>query len=224
MLRTNQNGSIATLAIIGGLIVLVLALAVLAFSAYTTGQDYKKNSDKKAAEAVERAKAAQAKDLQAKFDEQSKLPNQTYKGPAAYGSVSFDYPKTWSVYIAEGGEQLINGYFHPQIVPDVESDTAFALRLELVDTTYSQVVDGFDSDITSGKLKAKAYIPPRMKNVASAQPGLRFEGDLGQSDVAKKGAMVILPVRDKTLKIYTEAQNFLGDFDNTILTSLTFSP
>lgn len=224
MIKRDQQGSVAALAVIAVLAVLLILTAIFAFSTYSTGQDYKNNSDKKAAAAVEKAKAEQAKELQAKFDEEYKKPNLTYKGPPAYGSVTFDYPKTWSAMVAEGGSQLLNGYFYPQIVPGTESDTAFALRVEVVDTPYSQVVEQYESEITSGRLKARAYIPPKMEAVANTQPGLRYDGDFSDGLAAKSGSMVVIQVRDKTLKIYTEAVNFRSDFDNTVLPSLTFLP
>jgi len=36
--------------------------------------------------------------------------------------------------------------------------------------------------------------------------------------------MILLPLRDKTLKISTESQQFVGDFDNIILANLKFVP
>ena len=224
MFKRNQNGSVTTLILITGLSLLVIMLAVFAFSSYFTGQDYKLNSDKKAAEAVEQAKKEHERELRLKFDEESKKPNQTYKGPVSYGSVMFDYPKTWSAYIEEGESELINGYFHPQVVPGTQSDTAYALRVELVNTPYSQVVEQYESDITSGTLKARAYIPPKMENVANVQPGLYYMGDLGEGQEPKNGAMLVIQVRDKTLKVYTQSVNFIGDFNNIVLPSLTFSP
>lgn len=224
MFTRDQQGSAASIAVIAVLAILLAAVSVFAFSAYSAGQDYKSNSDKKAAEAVEAAKKSQAQELQAKFDEEAKKPNLNYKGPVAYGSVSFDYPKTWSAYVDEGDDRPINGYFHPKIVPAIDSATAYALRVELVNTAYADVVEQYNSLVTAGKLKSRAYIPPKMENTANVLPGLKLEGDLGDSQAAKNGQMVIIQVRDKTLKIYAESSEFLGDFNNTILPSLIFSP
>lgn len=224
MLKANQNGSAATIAVVTILSVLLVATAVIAFSSYSSGQDYKNNFDQKSAAAVEAAKKEQEKELQAKFDEEYKKPNQTYKGPATYGSVTFDYPKTWSAYIDEGDSQPINGYFHPKFVPGVNSGTAYAFRVELIDTAYSQVAEQYKSQITSGKLKAKAYIPPKMEKADNVQPGLRYDGEFESSSDSKSGSMVVIQVRDKTLKVYTESADFVSDFNNIVLPSLTFSP
>lgn len=224
MFKRDQNGSAVAIAAISVLSLLVVGLAIFAFSAYSTGQDYKNNSDQKAAQAVEKAKAEQEKQLQAKFDEEYKKPNTSYKGPASFGSVAFDYPKTWSAYVIEGDGQPINGYFHPSVVPGIDSGAAYALRLEIVDLPYSQVVEEYNSLISSGQLTAKAYIPPKMEGNTGVQPGLRLDGEVDQGESPKRGSLVIIQVRDKTLKIYTQSENFLNDFNNTILPTLTFSP
>jgi hypothetical protein len=225
MLKTNQKGfTSVALAVAFG--VLFVAASSFAAWSFMGRQDYKNNSDKKSAAAVESAKKAQAKELQEKFDEDYKKPNKTYKGPEAYGSISFDYPKTWSGYVSENsGSEPINGYFHPDIVPVVGGNTAYALRAELVNSAYAQVLQGYSSDIKSGKLKASAYVPPKMTTAANVQPGTRLDGVVNRVQSGEqKGSLVLLQVRDKTLKIYTESTNFSPDFNNTVLPSLTYLP
>jgi len=85
-------------------------------------------------------------------------------------------------------------------------------------------VHQYDSDITSGKLTSKAYIPSKLNKATSVTPGIRLDGKFSDSQEDKTGSMVILAVRDKTLKVYTESADFLPDFNNVVLTSLTFSP
>ncbi|MEK7096314.1 MAG: hypothetical protein AAB896_03435, partial [Patescibacteria group bacterium] len=132
------------------------------------------------------------------------------------------YPKTWSGYVDESvSSQPINGYFHPAIVPGLQSKAAYALRVELVDTDYSSVLGQHDSEIKDGSTKASAYIPPKMVAVTNVQPGIRLDGVL---DSSTSGSMIIIKVRDKTLQVYTQSNDFLNDFNNTILTSLTFAP
>jgi hypothetical protein len=36
--------------------------------------------------------------------------------------------------------------------------------------------------------------------------------------------MVVIKVRDKTLKIYTESTDYMSDFNDIVLKNLTFSP
>lgn len=207
------------------IVILILALAAaLAFGywSFTSRQDYKNSSDKKIAAAVAGALAAQKSSLQKQFDDQSKQPFKTYSGSSTYGSISFNYPKTWSAYVDETStNEPINGYFHPNQLPGLQSGAAFALRVELVDTTYDQVMGQYASQIKSGSVTSSAYIPPKVAGVANVLPGSRLSGAINQNQV---GSMVVMKVRDKTLQIYTESNDYLNDFNNIILPSLSFVP
>lgn len=222
MSSKDQNGSVAMFVTIFVLVLALVSVAVFGGWAYTGRQDYKNNSDQKADEAVAAAKKVQADELQKTFAEQEKQPVKTYKGPTTYGTVSFSYPKTWSGYVDEANSsEPINGYFYPNIVPGVQSKTAYALRLELVNTDYSSIVKQHDSQVKDGTAKASAYVPPKMVGIANVQPGTRLDGALGR-DIT--GSMVIIKVRDKTLQIYTQSNDYLKDFNETVLASLTFAP
>lgn len=216
---SNKRSVLSLIAIISLAVALVAALA-FGFWAFAGRQDYKNNSDKKASIAVDAAKATQKIELQKQFDEQSKLPYKTYKGSATYGSVTFNYPRTWSGYVDENSSQPLNAYFYPDVVPGVQSKTAYALRVELVNSDYASVLIQYDALIKGGTLKALAYVPPKMQGVTNIQPGVRLDGQISQE---QQGVMVIMKVRDKTLTIYAESTDFVPDF-NTMLESLTFAP
>ena len=226
MKKYNQSGGVVF--VLSDILLILALVAAIGFGwwAYQERQDYKNNFDKKAAEEVTKAQAAQKTQLEQEFAEREKSPNKTFKGSATYGSVTFNYPKTWSGYVEQGSnEKPINGYFFPNIVPAVNSSsvtpTAFALRVELVSSDYAQVIKELEPQVTLGKLKAAAYVPPKMKGVTNVQTGTRFDGELSQNI---SGSMVVIKVRDKTLKIYTQSPSFAGDFNNVVLKSLTFAP
>lgn len=222
MTSKNQNGSVASFVVISILALTLVAAAVFGGWAFMSRQDFKNNSDTKAAVAVEAAKKVQATELQQQFAEQEKLPTKTYKGSTTYGTVTFAYPKTWSGYVDESASnEPINGYFYPVIVPGLQSKSAYALRVELVDTDYVSILQQHDSQIKDGSARASAYVPPKMAGVANVQPGTRLDGALDQ-DI--EGSMFIVKVRDKTLQVYTQSNDFLNDFNNTVLPSLTFAP
>ncbi len=202
-------------------------LSALAFGAWAfmSRQDYKDRSDQKSAVAVTKAEETQAAKLKLKFDEDYKNPNKVYQGSPTYGSVTFNYPKTWSAYVDETNLSTpINGYFNPNIVPAAQSQTAFALRVELVNLTYSQVMQQFSQQVKVGKAKAIAYIPPKMVGAPNLQPGTKIDGYLSSDSRTQPGSLVVIKVRDKTLKIYTMSNDFAADFNNTVLASLTFTP
>jgi hypothetical protein len=218
----SSGGNRLLIAILSVLLLLAIGFGAWAFLQM---QDYKNNSDKKATAAVAVAKKAQAAELQAQFEQQSKSPNKTFKGSATYGSVTFDYPKTWSAYVdSSNSSEPINAYFHPNEVPGVQTNTAYALRVELLSTDYSQVAKQFDSEIEQGDVTAKAYVPPKLKGVSNVQPGTMFSGQINSQDSSQKGTILIIKVRDKTLQVSTESNDYLNDFNNTVLPSLSFAP
>lgn len=204
----------------------IITAVVLVFSlgfglwSYASMADYKNNTQRKIDTAVEVAKQQEASRKDNEFAEQLKLPGRTYKGPEAYGSVSFLYPSSWSAYVIEKdkSKNQIDGYFHLGLVPDVSGATAMALRVQVVDTPYSQVMKEFESGVKTGKVQVAPY---SAKNVSEAIGSLVT----GEVISNKEGAtMVVLPVRDKTLKIWTESPEFKDDFNKIVLENLDFVP
>lgn len=213
--------------IIGLLLTLFIIALVFGFWAFSGRQDFKNKSDTKVATAVAATKKAEDAKLNQQVAEQLKKPYKTYTGSSTFGSVSFSYPLTYSAYVdTSNTSQPIEGYFQPDVVPGIQSTTAFALRVELTSTAYNQLLSQFSSNIQQGTTTTTAYVPPKMAGVKNVQPGTLLTGAVvqGQQDTAQKGAMVIIPVRDKTLQIYTESTDYLSDFNNIILPSLTFVP
>jgi type II secretory pathway pseudopilin PulG len=225
MQKYNENGSTSVVVAVISSILLVAAGA-FAVWAFMGRQDFKNNTDQKINTAVTAAEAAQAVRLKAQFAEESKNPNKTYLGSPTYGSVSFKYPKTWSAYIDEtSSNEPINGYFYPDKVPGLQSGTAYALRVELLNNSYSQTLQQLNSLVKQGKLKASAYVPPKMAGKPNLQPGTRFDGMVNQNQAGpQQGSMVVIQVRDKTLKISTQSLSFVQDYNNSVLANLTFVP
>jgi hypothetical protein len=188
--------------------------------AFMEREDYKKNSDQKVAAAVEIAKKEEAEAKDKEFVEKEKNPYVVYTTQAAYGAINVTYPKTWSAYVSEtptNSSLPVDAYFHPNLVPGLLSGTAYALRLQVVGVDYARELKQFDSQVKTGKVKISAYTPPKMPGVT----GSRIEGELVKG---QQGAMVMLPLRDKTIKISTQAPQFKGDFQDIILANLTFVP
>lgn len=186
--------------------------------AYLERQDYKYNSDQKAAEAAEEAAAQQEVEDEARFVEEEKYPLKPYVGPSQFGSVRLEYPKTWSGYVINkaSGQTPISWYMHPNVVPDVSSNI-FALRVEVVDTPYSSSLSGFDNDAENGAVTITPYKLPKVENVV----GSRVDGEVSR-DI--QGSLILLPLRNMTLKIWTESPDYVADFNNIVLPTITFSP
>lgn len=216
-MNTTHRGDVNPLVIsniVISLIALIFAgLGIWAFMGYL---DYKNNGDKKVAAAVEVAKKEQAEEDEKKFLEQEKLPTREFVGPADLGRVSFQYPKTWSVYIGKNGAN--NGdyeaYFNPSVVPMVSPEQAFAVRVVIESETYDSVVKSFESKVKKGDL--------RSENVTvNGFTGVRLNGKFSDT---RDGSAVLFKVRDKTLTVATDRQENKTDYDNTILASLKFNP
>lgn len=189
--------------------------------AYSGKQDYKNNVDTKISAAVAtNKKVVQTADAQ-QFAEAAKKPLKTYVGPEAYGSLKVSYPKTWSGYVvasSDSGDNPVDGYFYPDVVPSVtDNNSVFALRVQISAQSYSQALDQFSSQLEQNTVTIVPYSLPKLSSVV----GVRVDGQIAEN---KQGSMIILPLRDKTLQIWTESGSFLNDFNNNILPNITFSP
>jgi hypothetical protein len=222
-LTHNQLGSLNTLLIpFIFAVLLLIAAASFGFWAFSSRQDYKNNTDQKVAVAVTAAKQQQEAADAATYAQQEKDPLRTYVGPAAYGSLNVLYPKTWSAYVSTasttGSATPVNGYFEPATVPDVTSQASvYALRVEVTQTAYSQVLATFNGLAQQGLVTVTPYSLPKVPSVV----GVRIDGAIEQN---KQGSMIILPLRANTLQIWTESSAEESDLNTIILPNLSFSP
>jgi hypothetical protein len=222
MKSLDQRGTLNVLVVpLVLVIVFFLAAAGFAYWAFSSREDYKNNSDAKVAAGVtvaeKRTEAADAK----KFAEQEKNPLKTYVGPSAFGAITIQYPKTWSAYIEEGNDNSaipVNGYFHPDFVPDVgDENQSFSLRIQVVSQSYDQVLNSFSGNIKQGKATSAPYKLPKVPNVV----GTMIQGQL---TATKQGTMIVLPLRNMTMKIWVDASQFTPDYNNIILPNMSFTP
>ena len=222
-LSSEESGAVGGLAI-SFVLVLLLLIGAVGFGvwAFMGRQDYKNNTDQKIAAAVVVAQKQQAAADNAKYNELEKQPLLSYVGPSDYGSVKVEYPKTWSVYSAvasqAGSQTPLNAYFQPGAVPDVNNQTNnYALRISIVSTPYNQVLQGFTSQVQSQQISSSPYSLPKVPSVV----GVKLTGSIEQN---KQGEMIILPLRDTTLQIWTDTQSEVSDLNTYILPNLSFSP
>lgn len=187
--------------------------------AYLGMTGFKNNVDQKVAAANKIAVAQESQRKDNEFLEAEKSPSKTFRGSDTFGGITFKYPKTWSGYVEETGKGStpLDGYFHPGVVPDLKGNAAFALRVKVIDKSYAVYVKNFDAKIKQGKLTAKAFAVKSQPDVV----GLRIDGEV---NTGQNNHMIVLPLRDKTIEISTEADQFEGDFENFVLASLNFIP
>lgn len=209
--KTRENGfangwMIATI----GLIVLVSIASGLAVWSYINYNEQKTTVDTQVSDAVATAKKTQADADEAKFIQYEKQPNRLFVGPDDYSRVTFNYPKTWSVYVnkdaSSGG--TYEAYLNPVTVLPVSATQQFALRVLIEQKDYDKAITSYDPLVNKGDLKSSSV-------KADGTNGTRLDGKFTK-DI--RGSAVIFKILDKTLTIRTDANTFKADFDALIKT------
>ncbi len=214
-MQRSQEGSVNPLVISNALLaVLVIAFGSLMIWAYVNYQDQKNNVDSKISVAVASAKKEEAAEKEKSFLEREKAPYRQYVGSADLGNVTFNYPKTWSVYQAKLDGSGMEIYLHPSVVPIIQQGQQFATEVKVLDQPSDQVLKRYDGMVKKGDLKSSQV-------VVNGFPGTRLDGKFTDKIT---GSIVIFKLRDKTLTLATNADTFKSDFDNVILKSLDFNP
>ncbi len=221
MAKKDQAGVAQVSVLIAGLMsVLFVISLIFGLLIYVKKADLQKNIDTQ----VESKLLTETKKIEAQktaeYAEKDKSPVKSYIGPTTFGSVAFNYPKNYSAYIIENASNsgtAIDGFLHPNFVPKDDKAVSFALRFQLISTSYDTTVKSYDSLIKTAKVTARPFISAKVPDVL----GIRLDGEIV---AAKQGSMIILPLRDKSLKIWTESKDTIIDFDKYVLPDLSFIP
>lgn len=165
---------------------------------------------------------AAAKDEQATADEQEflereKFPYQSFTGPADYGQLSFQYPKTWSVYVpsdaAKGGN--FEAYFNPVQVNAVNNENINALRLFIRDKSFEDVAAEYQRYVNTKDAKLSMQTITIKDFTAN-----KYTGVIPNTD--HNGFIVLIKIRDKTAVLQTDSVLFEADF-NKLLETIQFN-
>lgn len=147
----------------------------------------------------------------AKFEEQEKLPNTSFTGPSDYGSISFEYPKTWSVYVDSDGTNNSDykAYFKPAWVDPVsDSASRYALRFQILNRQYTTVQSDYESKVKNGEMTSSVFNADNNK-----MTGIKYEGKI---DEGIQGIVVLVKVNDKTAIFQMDAEVYRNDFEKLI--------
>ena len=212
----SKAGLIKTIAII---IVSLIAVTFIGLFIWKNMQYGAASTDVQAQidKAVAVAKDEQAIQLEEEFSQREKEPFRTFSGPADYGQLTFNYPKTWSVYIAQdaanGGD--FSAYFNPIEVNAISKDEIYALRLtirnrdfESVTAEYQRAIDGKDHSLSVETVQYNNFTANR------------YVGTIPNTEFS--GMIVIFKIRDKTVIMQTDTMLFEADF-NKVLESVEFN-
>ncbi len=167
--------------------------------------------------AVASAKDEQTEKMEAEFLEREKNPYKTFTGPSDYGQLTFQYPKTWSVYIANDASNGGNfeSYFNPGEVNVVSDTTIDALRVIIRNEAFDVVAEEYRREME--RKDAQLSFESIIVNGASAN---RYTGKIPKTEL--QGIIVIFKIRDKTAVMRTDSMLFQEDF-NRVIESVTFN-
>lgn len=209
--HTHERGEISGLQItVVGLAVLVLGLGSFGIWSFVSYTDAKDNVDSRVAVAVAEAKKEEADVQEEKFAEREKQPLTSFKGPADYCGLAFQFPKTWSVYVerdaANGGDYV--AYLNPAIIRPISAEEQYALRVKIETKSYDQVTNSYEALVKKGDLQSS--------NTASeGNQGTRYSGNFSKNI---RGDAVVYRCRDKTITIRTDADIHKADYEKLIRT------
>lgn len=197
-----------------GFLVLTLIAGALAAWMYVEYTREKTGVDAKIASEVAKGKNEQAEVDQKRFAEESKNPRIEFVGPSEYGRVSFMYPKTWSVYWDQDGSDRgdFKAYLHPKTVPPVRGDASrFAFRVEVLNSDYDRVLSQYAQQLKKGELTSSSV-------EFNGNAATRLDGAFSKE---LRGSVVLMRVRDKTIRFSTDTDTFKPDFQ-AILDTVKF--
>lgn len=191
------------------LLIVFIGLFAWAFSQY---RSYKNDVQPKIEAAVDTGVKAKQKELEESFQLEREQLKLTFRTNDRIANVSFKYPRDWSQSLVEkeSGNLQIEAIFHPTVV---QEGKVYALRLQIHQQPYDDILGDYQKKIENGDLKAQP-----IKN--SGTPGIRLDGKYEKD---RDGALIIFPIRDKTLVLMSESTEYLRVY-NEIIKSLEFTP
>jgi len=198
-----RRGIIETVALV---IVSLIAMTFIGLFVwkYLEWDTVKTDVDTQIDDAVAVAVSENTTKLEDEFLEREKYPYKAFMGPADYGSVSFEYPKTWNLYIAKDANNGGNyeAYLNPGEVLPVSNTTINALRVTIQDKAFDAIAKSYESSVKNGKLSMVT------RNVGGAVANV-YTGEISSSI---RGIVTIFKVRDKTVILQTDAELFTDEY------------
>lgn len=210
--KKNTSSLVKTIVIIALSLLSVTFIGLFIWIAISYNQ-LNANVQEKINTAVASAKDEEATKLEAEFLEREKLPHKTFAGPIDYGELTFDYPKTWSVYISADASNGGNfeAYFNPGQIEPVNGTSINALRVQILDQSFENVVRSYVGALSNPNK------PLKMESITvNGTSANLYTGAIPGTEL--NGLILVIKIRDKTAVLRTDSMLFEADFKNLIET------
>lgn len=200
---SNQHHVIETIILIIVSLVAVTFIALFIWK-YLEWDNIKTDVDGRIDAAIAVAVSENTTKLENEFIEREKYPYKSFMGPADYGSLSFEYPKTWNLYIARdavsGGDY--EAYLNPGEVLPVSNNTINALRVKIQDRAFDAIAKSYEGSVKNGKLSMVT------RNIGGTVANV-YTGEISSN---VHGIITIFKVRDKTISLQTDSNLFADEY------------
>lgn len=210
--KAKKRNLIETIILIVACLIAVTFIGLFIWK-YLEWDSIKTDVDGQVDAAVAMAVSENTTKLENEFLEREKYPYKTFSGPADYGSVSFEFPKTWNTYIAldavNGGN--FEAYLNPGEVQPVSQQTINALRVQILNQTFENTARNYDGLVKNNQLTVTTRTIGN--TVANVYVGTLPSG--------LRGIVTIFKVRDKTVLLQTDAELFAEEYYR-LLDTVTF--
>lgn len=153
--------------------------------------------------------------LESEFSEREKTPYKTFAAPSDLGGLSFQYPKTWSVYVARDGRNggQYEAYLNPDKVSATDNNSINSLRVSIRTATLDSVNTEYNSYIQNGQMTME------MRIIGGGNANI-YTGKLLGGELV--GRVAVFKIRDKVVTLQTDAMVFTEDF-NRILSTVQYN-
>ncbi len=213
----NKMDLIKNIALVG-LGVIALALGILFAMKAKDYNELSSDIDGKIAISTAEALDDNTLKLEKEFAEREKSPLRSFTGPEDYGALSFNYPKTWSLYVEadaiNGGDYV--AYFNPiQVDPTKDKSSIYALRLTITNKSFETVTGDYQKQMSKKEANLSMDTVTINGDVAN-----RYTGTIPGTEF--NGYIVVIKIRDKTAILRTDSYLFESDY-NSLLESIGFN-
>lgn len=149
--------------------------------------------------------------VEAQCEAEKNAEKATFSGPNVYGSLSFLYPKIWSVYIEKEDSSKngdFNAYINPSGVGPIAKDSVFALRIKIENVDFDKATASYKKEVEGGTMTSQVVT---INNAASDATVFT------KTDGSSKIVVFNIPNHNQVATIQTDSvKNFGSEFQEVL--------